>query len=81
MLLVVKKPPVNIGDMRDTGSISGSGRSPGVGNGNPLHYSSLENLTDRGFWQATVHAVTKSRTQPKHLSTASLAEALLLFTC
>ena len=44
--VVVKNPPVNTGDIRDTGSISGSGRSLGVGNGNPLHYPSLENLTE-----------------------------------
>ena len=42
---VVKNPPANAGD---AGSIPGSGRSPGVGNGNPLQYSCLENLTDRG---------------------------------
>jgi len=46
----------------DPGSILGSGRSPGEGNGYPLQYSCLENLTDRGAWQATVHGVTKSRT-------------------
>ena len=45
------------GDARDAGSISGSGRSPGVGNGNPFQYSCLENSTDRGAWQATVHGV------------------------
>ena len=43
----------------DLGSISGSGRSPGEGNGNPLQYSSLENPIDRGAWRATVHGVTK----------------------
>ena len=43
----------------DVGSIPGLGRSPGVGNGNPLQYSSLENLMDRGIWQATVHRVAK----------------------
>ena len=47
---------------KDLGSISGLGRSPGEGNGNPLQYSSLENLMDRGAWQATVHGVAKSRT-------------------
>ena len=41
-------------------SISGLGRSPGVGNGNPLQYSCLENSMDRGAWQATVHEVEKS---------------------
>ena len=42
--------------------ISGLGRSPGEGNGNPLQYSCLENSMDRGAWKATVHGVTKSRT-------------------
>ena len=41
------------------GSIPGSGRSPGGGNGNPLQYSCLENPMDRGAWRATVHGVTK----------------------
>ena len=45
------------------GSIPGSGRSPGEGNGNPLQYSCLENPMDRGAWQATVHGVTKSQAQ------------------
>ena len=43
----------------DTASIPGSGRSPGVGNGNPLQYSCLGNPMDRGAWRATVHGVTK----------------------
>ena len=46
----------------DPGSIPGSGRSPGGGHGNPLHYSCLENPTDRGAWRATVHGVTESDT-------------------
>ena len=46
----------------DPGSIPGSGRSPGEGNGNPLQYSCLENPMDRGAWQAAVHGVTKSQT-------------------
>ena len=45
------------------GSIPGSGRSPGEGHGSPLQYSYMENPTDRGAWQATVHGVTKSQTQ------------------
>ena len=45
---VVKNPPANAGDTRDAGSISGSGRSPGGGHGNPLQYSCLENPMDRG---------------------------------
>ena len=48
----------------DLGSIPGLGRSPGGGHGNPLQYPCLENLTDRGAWQATVDGVAKSRTQP-----------------
>ena len=47
----------------DPGSIPGSRRSPGEGNDNPLQYSCLENLMDRGAWQATVHGVTKNQTQ------------------
>ena len=47
----------------DLGSIPGSGRSPGEGNGNPLHYYCLENPTDTVAWQATVHRVAKSRTR------------------
>ena len=47
----------------DPGSIPGLGRCPGEGNGNPLQYPCLGNCMDRGAWQATVHGVTKSRTQ------------------
>ena len=46
----------------DPGLISGSGRSPGGGNGNPFQYSCLGNLMDRGAWWATVHGVAKSQT-------------------
>ena len=56
-------PPANVGDTRDTGLIPGSGRSPSVGNGNPLQYFCLENSMDRGAWRATVHGVTKSQIQ------------------
>ena len=49
-------------NVRDTGSIPGSGRSPGEGHGNPLQYSCLENPMDRGAWWAIVHGVTKSWT-------------------
>ena len=52
--LVVKNPPANTGDTRDTGSIPGSGRSPGGRHGNPLQYFCLENPIDRGVWLATV---------------------------
>ena len=54
--LVVKNPPAKAGDV---GSISGSGRSSGEGNGNPLQYSFLENSMNRGAWQAAVHGVAK----------------------
>jgi len=59
---VVKNPPANAGDLRDMGLIPGSGRSPKGGHGNPLQYSYLENLMDRGTWLATVHEVAKSDT-------------------
>ena len=59
--LVVKNMPANAGDVRDTGSIPGSGRSPGVGHCNPFQYSCLEN-PDRGAWWATVHGVAESDT-------------------
>ena len=65
---VIKNPPGNAGDIRDAGSIPGSGRSPEVGSGNPLQYSCLENPMDRGAWQATVHGVTKSRTRLSNLA-------------
>ena len=57
---VVKDPPVNARDLRDVGSVPGSGRSPGVGNGSPLQYSCLEDPMDREAWPAAVHGVTES---------------------
>ena len=68
MALLIKKKnlPGNAGDIRDVGLIPESRRSPRGGNGSPLQYSGLENPMDRGAWWATVHAVTKSRTQLKH---------------
>jgi len=57
--LVVKNPPANAGEERDADLIPGSGGSPGVGNGNPLQYSCLENSMDRGDWWAPVHEVAK----------------------
>ena len=59
---VVKNLPANA---ENEGSMPGSGRSPGGGNGNPLQYSCLENPMDRGAWRAAAHGVTESRT---HLS-------------
>ena len=60
MVLVVKNPPTNAGDIRDRGSVPGSERSPGGEHGNPLRYSCLENLMDREVWQATVGGVERS---------------------
>ena len=59
---VVTNPLVNTEDIRDTGFISGAGKSPGEGNGNPLQNFCLENPLDRGAWRATVHRVTKNPT-------------------
>ena len=56
---MVKNLPVNAGDTGNVGLFPGSGRYPGVGNGNPLQYSCLENPTDRRAWRATVHWVTE----------------------
>ena len=58
---VVKNLPANAGDTRDVGSISGSGRSPGVGNGNPLQYSCLENSMEKGAWRTIVREVAESQ--------------------
>ena len=57
---MIKNSPANAGDM---GSIPGSGKSPGGGNGNPLQYSCQDNPMDRGTWWAKVHGVAKSQTQ------------------
>ena len=56
---MVKNLPADAGDIRDTGSILGLGRSSGGGHGNPLQYSCLENPKDKGARQATVHGVAK----------------------
>ena len=68
--MLVKNQPANTGDVR---SISGSGRSPGEGNGNPLQYSCLGNPMERHAWQATVHGVAKSYMTEK-LSKGGLGE-------
>ena len=67
-MLVAKNPPANAGDLRDGVLISGLGRSPGGGYGNPLQYSCLENPTDRGILWATIHRVAESQTRLKWLS-------------
>ena len=66
--LVVKNLPANAGDIRDRGSVPGSGRAPRGEHGNPLQYSCLENPMDRGVWWATIHRVSKSWTRLKWLS-------------
>ena len=58
----------NAGDLRDTSSLPGSGRSPGRGHSNPFQYSWLENPMDRGAWWAAVLGVAKSQTRLKRLS-------------
>jgi len=60
VLLVITNPPANAGDVRNSVSIPGLGRSPGGGHGNPLQYSGLKNPMDRGVWQAIVHRVAES---------------------
>ena len=60
--LVVKNPPANAGDLRDAGSVPGSGIASGGEHGSPLQYSCLENPIDREAWRATVHGVAKSQT-------------------
>ena len=62
VVLVVKNWPANAGDAGHLGLITGLGRSPGGGQGNPFQYSCLENPMDRGAWQATVHGVAQSHT-------------------
>ena len=58
---MVKNSSANTGDIRDPGSVPGSGRYSGEGNGNPLQYSCLENPMDRGVWQAIVHGSQRVR--------------------
>ena len=68
MELVVKNSPANARDIKDVGSIPGLGRCPGGGHGNPLHYSCLGNIMDRGAWLATIHGVAKSWTYWSNLA-------------
>ena len=72
---VGKEYACSAGDTENAGSIAGSGRAPGGGHANPLQYSYLENPTDRGVWQATVHGVEKRQTQLKLLSTHAVFKA------
>ena len=72
VVLVVKNPPTNAGDIRDAGSIPGLGRCPGEGNGNPPQYSCLENIMNRGAWRATVHGVNKELDMTERLTLSLL---------
>ena len=72
-----KNPLVNAGDIRDLGSIPGSGRSPVGGHSNPLQYSCLENPMDRGAWQAMVHRVKRVRYNGSNLAHNVYAHFLL----
>ena len=79
--LVVKNLPANAGDVRDTSLILGSGRSPGVGNGNQLQYSCLGNSMDREAWWAIVHGATKSQARlSSFIFSPSLAMSISLFS-
>ena len=68
VVLVVKNLPVNAGNIKDEGSVLESGRYPAERNGNPLQYSCLENLMNRGAWWATVHRISKNQTLLMQLS-------------
>ena len=61
VMIVSKNLLANAGDARDLDVISGLGRPPGEGNGNPLQYPCLENSMDRGAWQVTIYGIAKSQ--------------------
>ena len=72
VVLVVKDLPANVGDIRDASSIPGSGRSPGVGDGNPLQFSCLENSTDRSLTGCSLWGLKELKaTEYTHVSTRS----------
>ena len=66
VLMVKKNLPASTGDTRDTGLIPGLGRFPGVGNGNPLQYSCLENPMYRGVWWTIIHGAAKESDLTEH---------------
>ena len=72
MVHMIKNPPANA---EDVGSIPGSGRCPGGGNGNSLQYCCLDNPMDRGAWRAVVHGVAKSLTRLKRLNSHACKQA------
>ena len=65
---MAKDLPASAEDAKDTGLIPGSGSSPEEGNDNPFQYSCLDNSTDRGAWQATVHGVAKESDTTERLT-------------
>ena len=78
---VVKRLPANAGDTRNLSPIPGSGRSPGIGNGNTLQYYCLENSLGRGARRATVHGATESQTQPSARTGGDHSQATTCFLC
>ena len=78
VVLVVKNPFPKEGDSRDMGFLPALERSPGGGHGNPLQYSCLKYLMDRGAWWATVHRVSKTQTR---LSDFTFTQALPRYVC
>ena len=76
VVLVVKNLPASAGDVRDTGSIPYSGRSPGGGHDNSLQYPCPEKPMDRGTWEPTVHRVAKSRTWLKRFARTHMPQRL-----
>ena len=72
---MIKNQPANARDSGDKGSVFGSGRSPGVGNGTVLQYSCLENPTNRGAWWATVHGAAEFGMTEATLHACSLVES------
>ena len=75
---MVKNLPANAENMREVDLISGLARYPGEGHGNPLQYSCPEKPMERRAWQAAVHRITKSQTQPKRISTSPQYPTLCL---
>ena len=79
MMLVVKNPLANAGNARDVKSISGLGRSPGVGSGHLLQYSCLEHSMDTGTWWATVHGVAESDMTERSCTHVLLQQGAVIF--
>ena len=77
MELVVENLPASAGAIKYSGSVPGSGRSPGEGNGNPLQSSCLGNPMDREGWWATVHGVTKSWIRLSTTTTTTISKYIL----